>query len=59
MRKWYEAFSSVRRQPGSEEHRSLLVSWFPEPGDPASFYRGLAFEPTGEVEGDEIVARSC
>lgn len=44
----------VRTLPGATE---LLVSWVPEPGGPEPFYRGLGFEPTGEVDGDEVVAR--
>jgi diamine N-acetyltransferase len=44
----------VRALPNATE---LLVSWVPEPGGPAPFYEGLGFEPTGEVDGDEVVAR--
>ena len=44
----------VRTLPGATE---LLVSWVPEPGGPGPFYRGLGFEPTGEVDGGEVVAR--
>jgi RimJ/RimL family protein N-acetyltransferase len=38
-------------------HDELLVSWSPGPGGPEPFYRGLGFEPTGEVEDGEVVAR--
>ena len=44
----------VRSLPGATE---LLVSWVPEPGGPEPFYRGLGFEPTGEVDEGEVVAR--
>ena len=44
----------VRTLPGAAE---LLVSWVPEPGGPEPFYRGLGFEPTGEIDEDEVVAR--
>ncbi|WP_111765764.1 GNAT family N-acetyltransferase [Nakamurella deserti] len=38
-------------------HTALLVSWASGPGGPEPFYRGLGFEPTGERDGDETVAR--
>ena len=44
----------IRTLPGATE---LLVSWVPEPGGPEPFYRGLGFEPTGEIHDDEVVAR--
>ena len=44
----------VRTRPGATE---LTLSWVPGPGSPEGFYRRLGFEPTGEVDGDEIVAR--
>lgn len=44
----------VRTLPNATE---LLVSWVPEPGGPAPFYLGLGFEPTGEVDGAEVIAR--
>lgn len=44
----------VRTQPGATE---LLVSWVPEAGSPEPFYRGLGFEPTGQVDDGEVVAR--
>jgi RimJ/RimL family protein N-acetyltransferase len=40
----------------AEGHARLRVSWVDERGGPAPFYRGLGFEPTGEVHGGEIVA---
>jgi GNAT superfamily N-acetyltransferase len=36
---------------------TLLTSWSEGPGGPEPFYRRLGFEPTGEIEDDEIVAR--
>ncbi len=44
----------VRGRPGARE---LKVSWVPADGGPEPFYRGLGFEPTGERDGEEIVAR--
>ena len=44
----------VRSLRGASE---LLVSWVPEEGGPGSFYRGLGFEPTGEIDDGEVVAR--
>jgi RimJ/RimL family protein N-acetyltransferase len=38
-------------------HTGLLVSWVPGPGSPERFYRRLGFEPTGDVDDGEIVAR--
>jgi diamine N-acetyltransferase len=44
----------VRTLPRASE---LLVSWVPEEGGPEPFYRGLGFEPTGEIDDGEVVAR--
>ncbi|MGK2851911.1 MAG: GNAT family N-acetyltransferase [Candidatus Limnocylindrales bacterium] len=44
----------ARAVPGATE---LLVSWVPADGGPEPFYRGLGFEPTGEVDDGEVVAR--
>jgi diamine N-acetyltransferase len=44
----------VRTLPGAS---ALLVSWVPADGGPEPFYRGLGFEPTGEVDDGEVVAR--
>jgi diamine N-acetyltransferase len=49
-----QVIEHVRALPNATE---LLVSWVPEPGGPAPFYEGLGFEPTGEIDGDEVVAR--
>jgi Acetyltransferase (GNAT) family len=35
----------------------LYVSWVEGEGGPAPFYRKFGFEPTGEVQDDEIIAR--
>lgn len=44
----------ARTVPGATE---LLVSWVPADGGPEPFYRGLGFEPTGEIHDGEVVAR--
>ena len=44
----------VRTRPGATE---LLVSYVPGDGCPEPFYRKLGFEPTGRVEGGEVVLR--
>ena len=44
----------VRSLPGATE---LLVSWLPGDGSPEGFYLGLGFEKTGEMDGDEVLAR--
>jgi diamine N-acetyltransferase len=44
----------VRERPGATE---LKVSWVPGEGSPEGFYRRLGFEPTGEIDEGEVVAR--
>ena len=44
----------VRTRPGAKE---LLVSYVPGDGCPEPFYRKLGFEPTGRVEGGEVIMR--
>jgi diamine N-acetyltransferase len=44
----------VRSRPNAT---ALLVSWLPGPGSPEPLYLDLGFEPTGEVDEGEIVAR--
>ena len=44
----------VRTRPGATE---LLTSWGPGDDGPERFYRRIGFEPTGEVDDGEIVAR--
>jgi diamine N-acetyltransferase len=46
------AVEEVRRRGGTE----LWTSWVDEPGGPAPFYRARGFEPTGEVDDEEVVA---
>ena len=36
--------------------RRLTTSWNPDLGGPERFYRGLGFEPTGEIDEGEVVA---
>ncbi len=36
----------------------LQVSYYPEPGSPEPFYRRLGFSPTGDMDGDEVVAEA-
>lgn len=35
----------------------LTTSWVPAPGGPEPFYLGFGFQPTGEVDEDEVVGR--
>lgn len=44
----------VRAMPGATH---LVTSWVPGPGSPEGFYLGIGFEPTGEVDDGEVVAR--
>lgn len=44
----------VRTRPNAT---ALLVSYVPETDGPGPFYQKLGFEPTGEMEGIEEVAR--
>ena len=44
----------IRTLPGATQ---LMTSWVPLPGGPEPFYRGLGFEPTGDVDDGEVVAR--
>ncbi|MGD9702477.1 MAG: GNAT family N-acetyltransferase [Acidimicrobiia bacterium] len=36
---------------------TLMTSWVEGPGSPAPLYLGLGFEPTGDLDDDEVVAR--
>lgn len=49
-----QVIEHARTVPGAT---GLLVSWVPADGGPEPLYRGLGFEPTGEMDGDEVVAR--
>jgi len=44
----------VKGRPGATE---LKASYVPIPGGPEQFYSSLGFEPTGEMDGDEVVIR--
>ena len=44
----------VRTRPNATE---LKTSYVPIEGGPKPFYLGLGFEPTGEMDGEEVVAR--
>jgi diamine N-acetyltransferase len=47
------AFEEVRSRGGTE----IYTSWVPGEASPEPFYLGLGFEPTGELDDGEIVAR--
>lgn len=49
-----QVIEHARTVPGATE---LTVSWVPADGGPEPFYRGLGFEPTGEIDDGEVVAR--
>jgi len=51
------ALGLVEDEMRSLGHTAWKTSWVPGRGSPEPFYLGLGFEPTGEVEGDEIVGR--
>lgn len=38
-------------------HTSLMVSWVEGLGGPRRFYERLGFVPTGDLDGDEVIAR--
>jgi predicted amidohydrolase/GNAT superfamily N-acetyltransferase len=40
---------------GRPEAKELLASYMPIPGGPWPFYQSLGFEPTGKMDGDEVV----
>ncbi|MEW5992432.1 MAG: GNAT family N-acetyltransferase [Chloroflexota bacterium] len=44
----------VRALPGASQ---IVTSWVPGPGSPEGFYLDLGFEPTGEIDEGEVVAR--
>lgn len=44
----------VRTRPGAT---ALITSWVPGERGPEAFYRKLGFEPTGEIDDGEVVAR--
>jgi diamine N-acetyltransferase len=47
------ACEEVRSRGG----REIYTSWVPGDASPEPFYLGLGFEPTGEIDDGEIVAR--
>ena len=47
-----ELIEYVKGRPGATE---LKASYVPIPGGPELFYSSLGFEPTGEMDGDEVV----
>lgn len=47
------ALDEVRSRGGTE----IYTSWVPGEGSPGPFYERLGFQPTGELDDDEIVAR--
>lgn len=49
-----ERIVEIIRTEGATE---LLTSYVPGDGEPWPFYRAFGFEPTGEIEDDEIVLR--
>lgn len=49
-----ERIVGIIRAQGATE---LLTSYVPGEGEPWPFYRSFGFEPTGEIEDDEIVLR--
>ncbi len=51
------ALAELTRTLRAAGHTALLVSWVDGPGGPRPFYERLGFVPTGELDGDEIVAR--
>ena len=36
---------------------ALMTSWIPGRGSPEPFYRARGFEPTGDIDNGEVVAR--
>jgi diamine N-acetyltransferase len=49
----FVAFEEVRSRGGTE----IYTSWVPGEASPEPFYLRLGFEPTGEVDDGEVVAR--
>jgi diamine N-acetyltransferase len=47
------ALDEVRGRGGTE----IYTSWVPDTDGPGPFYERLGFEPTGEIDDDEVVAR--
>jgi len=49
------ALGLVLAQLRARGFQRLLTSYVPGPGCPEPFYRRLGFQPTGEVDGGEVV----
>ena len=47
------AVAEIRRRGGED----LYTSWVDDDGGPGPFYKIYGFEPTGEIDDGEIVAR--
>jgi len=53
------AMDLVEDEMRSRGHDSLLTSYHPGRGSPEPFYLARGYEPTGDMEGEEIVARKA
>jgi RimJ/RimL family protein N-acetyltransferase len=51
------ALDQVEAQARSWGHAGITTSWVQGRGSPEPFYLGRGYQPTGEVDGAEIVAR--
>ena len=51
------ALDLVEEEVRSWGHETLMTSWVPGKGSPGPFYEACGYEPTGEMDGDEVVAR--
>jgi len=45
----------IEHARGKGSFKSLFLSYIPGPGCPEPFYRGLGFQDTGRMDGEEIV----
>ena len=52
-----KAIAAVIDHVRSSGHPAIGTSWVDAPGGPRPFYERLGFVPTGELDGEEIVAR--
>jgi diamine N-acetyltransferase len=51
------AIAEVAEHARQQGQAALYTSYIPGVGSPEPFYLGLGFVPTGEMDGEEIVAR--